>query len=338
MKFGIWAPQPHVTLEDEGMTKAVEQLQTADDDVCYSYQLILDTLRKAEQYGFTHSLIAERWLGPDLEAWILASSLATQTEKLELIVAVHPGIMTPQAVAKMSATLDRISGGRAAINIVNGWWEEEFNLFSNGAWLEDRDQRFLRMEEFIQVLRGVWSGKMEFDGSYYRMQTAEALPLKTATSRHPRIYAASQSPQGKQIIADTCNVWFLAYEAGIENAEKNVAVLQKEIEDMKSSEGDKQLEYAISAFVICEETMEEALEKAKTLEAHAEMHGDVAKVAAHSLGAGLVGTPEMIARRIQEYEEIGINHLMLRFNPIMEGLDRFAEQVMPLIENNTISI
>lgn len=338
MKFGIWAPQPHVTLEDEGMTKAVEQLQTTDDDVCYSYQLILDTLRKAEEYGFTHSLIAERWLGPDLEAWILASSLATQTEKLELIVAVHPGIMTPQAVAKMSATLDRISGGRVAINIVNGWWEEEFNLFSNGAWLEDRDQRFLRMEEFIRVLRRVWSGTMEFDGSYYQMQAAEALPLKTATSVHPRIYAASQSPQGKQIIADTCNVWFLAYEAGIENAEKNIEVLQKEIQDMKRSEGDKRLEYAISAFVICEETMEEALEKAKTLEAHAEMHGGVAKVAAHSLGAGLVGTPEMIARRIQEYEEIGINHLMLRFNPIMEGLDRFAEQVMPLIENNKISI
>ena len=52
--------------------------------------------------------------------------------------AIHPGIVTPQMVAKMGATLDRISGGRLAINIVNGWWEEEFNLFGNGTWLAKR--------------------------------------------------------------------------------------------------------------------------------------------------------------------------------------------------------
>ena len=335
MKFGIWAPQPHVTLEDEQITKAIRQLETFDDGPCTSYEIIRDTLIKAEQYGFTSSLIAERWLGPDLEAWVLASALAVETEKLELIVAVHPGIVTPQAVAKMSVSLDRISGGRAAINIVNGWWEQEFNLFSNGAWLDNRVERFNRMEEFIRILKGIWSGVQQFNGEYYQLQN-ENITMKTAKQTLPNIYAASQSPRGKQIIASTSNVWFLAYEYGVENANKNMQLLKQEIVEMKEIDTEENLEYAISAFVICEDSYEEAIAKAKQLEHYAEVHGGIAKVAVQSLGAGLVGTPQMIADKILEYEEIGINHLMLRFDPITVGLERFAKKVMPLMKQETV--
>ena len=45
------------------------------------------------------------------------------------------------------ANIDRISGGRLAVNVVNGWWKEEFDLFSGGAWLGDQDQRYRRMDE-----------------------------------------------------------------------------------------------------------------------------------------------------------------------------------------------
>ena len=64
--------------------------------------------------------------------------------------AVHPGIVTPQVVAKMGASLDRISGGRFAINIVNGWFQQEFELFSNGAWIDASDARYRRMDEFVR--------------------------------------------------------------------------------------------------------------------------------------------------------------------------------------------
>ena len=72
------------------------------------------------------------------------------------MVAVHPGMITPQVVAKMGASLDRISGGRFSIKIVNGWWQEEFDLFSNGTWIGDAE-RYPRMGEFIQVLKGLWT-------------------------------------------------------------------------------------------------------------------------------------------------------------------------------------
>ena len=108
------------------------------------------------------------------------------TKRIELMVAVHPGMITPQVVAKMGSSLDRISGGRFSINIVNGWWQEEFDLFSNGTWIGDAE-RYPRMGEFIQVLKGLWTDSdFNFDGKYY----------------HAHVRAALTGAEGKVVIPD----------------------------------------------------------------------------------------------------------------------------------------
>lgn len=56
-----------------------------------------------------------------------------------------------------------------------------------------------------------------------------------------------------------------------------------------------------------------------------------ANVAAKALGAGLVGTPEIIADRIRLYQEAVIDCLMLQFHPMKDGLEKFAAEGMPLI-------
>ena len=136
MHFGIWTPLPHTIRPEPRMDralaeiKAVPNLAGARDG---TFEHACDVVRRADELGFHTTLIAERYLGPDLSAWVLASALAMVTKRIELMVAVHPGMVSPQVVAKMASSLDRISSGRAALNIVNGWWMEEFELFSNGA-------------------------------------------------------------------------------------------------------------------------------------------------------------------------------------------------------------
>ena len=140
-----------------------------------TFRFACDVIRRADELGFDTTLIAERYLGPDLYAWVLASALAMVTKRIELMVAVHPGMVTPQVVAKMGSSLDRISGGRCAINIVNGWWKEEFDLFSNGTWIGDAD-RYPRMGEYIQVIKGLWTDSdFNFDGAFYRAHVRAAL-------------------------------------------------------------------------------------------------------------------------------------------------------------------
>ena len=54
------------------------------------------------------------------DAWVVASSLMPTTRRLKFLVAVRPGIMTPTVAARMTATFDRLSGGRLLINVVTG--------------------------------------------------------------------------------------------------------------------------------------------------------------------------------------------------------------------------
>ena len=133
---------------------------------------------RQKRLGFETTLIAERFLGPDLEAWVMAGAIARETSTIEIMPAVHPGIVTPQVVAKMAATLDRISGGRCAINLVNGWWKDEFNLFGNGTWLEREDARYRRMDEFLQVMKGLWTqDTFSLQGEFYHVE-AGSLPTE----------------------------------------------------------------------------------------------------------------------------------------------------------------
>ena len=51
----------------------------------------------------------------------------------------------------------------------------------------------------------------------------------------------------------------------------------------------------------------------------------------NTLGAGLVGTPEVVAERMLAYEKAGITVMMLRFTPMLEGLQAFGRTVMPVL-------
>jgi dimethylsulfone monooxygenase len=112
----------------------------------------------AEEVGFEYALLQIRFIASygaenQLEAITLAAALAAVTKKLKLISAVLPGLWHPGTVAKMLSTIDQISHGRAAINVVSGWFKGEFHAYGE-PWL-DHDERYRRSEEFIRVLRSM---------------------------------------------------------------------------------------------------------------------------------------------------------------------------------------
>lgn len=334
MRFGIWAPLPHTIRPEPAMEQAIANLTApgrgGPEDASFEFASAI--LQQAEAAGFTISLIAERWLGPDLESWIMASALSQRTATLELMVAVHPGIVTPQAVAKMGASLDRISGGRFSINLVNGWWADELDLFGNGGWLEESADRAARLGEFVQVLRGLWTQEnFSFRGRYYGVDNA-TLPLKTL--RTPPIYAAGRSPASKALAAEHCDVWFAEYVPDYRLYEENFAGMTREIAEMKALAAGhgRDLRIGLSAHLVCAATLDDARTKADELFEYGKTNR-IAAVSARGLGAGLVGTPALLAERIEAYERIGIDCLMLRFHPMAEGLASFAENVMPLLRD-----
>jgi dimethylsulfone monooxygenase len=295
-----------------------------------AFRFAVDMLRRAEELGFTTTLLAERWLGTDHPAWMLASALAPLTSTIELMVAVHPGIITPQVVAKLATSLDRLSGGRAAINIVNGWWKEEFETFGNGAWPADDDARYRRMDEFVRVLRGLWNeDAFDFRGEFYRVDR-QGLPLKSVSLPNPPLYAGSRHDPGKDVIARDCDCWFVDCLSEHQLWEQNLQQAAVSIADMnaRAARHGRRIGYGMSCHVICADTTDEAHALASQLEEHGKT-SRVAFIAAKALGPGLVGTPDTIAARVRRYEAAGVGTLMLHFHPMMAGMERFARDVIP---------
>jgi FMNH2-dependent dimethyl sulfone monooxygenase len=168
----------------------------------------------------------------------------------------------------MGASLDRISGGRFAINVVNGWYEEEFEIFGNGGWLDRAEARYRRMGEFVDVLKGLWTEEVfTHRGAFYRCDSGR-LPIRPVQLPHPPIYAASRSEAGKEVVARACDVWFMGYEPGYASADANLAGFAADIEDLdrRSDSYGRSLSYGISAHVICTESAGEAEERVAELE------------------------------------------------------------------------
>lgn len=346
MKFGLWTPVPHVIRNEQRMIRALRSHEdNADEGGDEAFSFAVDVILKAERFGFENTLVAQRFLGPDLEAWTLATALAMRTSAIEVMVAVHPGMATPQIAAKMGATLDRISAGRCAINIVNGHWVEEFQLFSNGGWIADPETRYRRMEEYILVMKGLWTDPdFRFAGEFYQVDLPASLQnrkqkvtvpeeghiqVKPFRSHTPAIYAASRAATGKRIIAEHCDAWFAEYKPGYRNFEQNLQKIRDDVADMRDvcERAGRQIGFGLNPLVVCESTMEKAVAVADFIEDPVN-----ADRIANSLGAGLVGTPEVLAERIQRLEEAGIDRLMLRFTPMSEGLERFGSEVLPLLK------
>src|SRR6202046_3857581 len=89
------------------------------------------------------------------DSWIVASALAPLTERLRYLVAVRPGLQSPSVAARMTATLDRLSGGRLLINVVTGGDPTE--NAGDGIFL-DHDERYDVTREFLDVYKEPLAG------------------------------------------------------------------------------------------------------------------------------------------------------------------------------------
>jgi FMNH2-dependent dimethyl sulfone monooxygenase len=333
MRFGIWTPLPHTVYDEQLKAESIAaSYHRGEEATDIAYRFALDTVMKAEGYGFDITLVAERFLGTDLESWMLAAALAAKTRSIGIMPAVHPGIVAPQLVAKMAASLDRISNGRVSINVVNGWNREEFATFGNGSELGDDGMRYRRMDEFVQVVKGLWENdSFAYDGEFYNFGETELLPRPKRASA--LIYAASRADEGKRVIANQCNLWFASYGLDPEQRAANDLALKAQIDEMRAQAASvgREIEVGIAAFAVCSDTLEEGQSQVDTMLEYAK-HSRPAAIAVEGLRLGLYGPAPVIAQRIVELENLGVDLLMLRFTPMMDQLDVFAQRVMPLIK------
>lgn len=308
----------------------------------------------AEKSGFDYVLLQTRFFASygaenQLEASALASALAASTSKLNIITAVLPGLWHPAVMAKIISTVDQISNGRAAINIVSGWFKGEFTGYGE-PWLE-HDERYRRSEEFIDVLRGLWiEDEFTYRGDFYQVNQA---PLKPKPIKQPKIFQGGNSAAAKEMAGRVSDVYFM--NGG--SLEKIKAQID-EVKALREENGNGPIEFGLNGFVIVRDTVEEAKQVLRDIIEQANEEAvlgfkDSVKQAGQStkeskgmwaestyddlvqyndgFKTGLIGTAEQVADRIIELKKIGVNIVLTGFLHYEEDLHAFGEKVIPLV-------
>lgn len=340
MRFGYWMPV------FGGWLRNVE-----DERMEASWAYVRRLAQRSEQIGFDLTLVAELNLNdikgmdaPSLDAWSTTAALAAVTERLEIMTAVRPTFHQPALLAKQAANIDRISGGRLALNVVSSWWATEAKKY--GVQFDEHDDRYARTSEWLDVVDGMWKEpRFTYAGKYYAVDDAILEP-KPARRPRPVIYAGGESPAAKALIAQKCDAW-LTHGDPPETIGAKVADMRARREQLALPP----MHFGAAGYAVVRGTEEEARrevgritdvqQSAKGYANYQDWIGNTQleqrvsledySVSNRGLKSGLVGTPEQVAERILEFERAGLDLLLLQFSPQLEEMERFAEEVIPLV-------
>ena len=297
------------------------------------------------------------------DAWVTAASLISETRRLKFLIAVRPGLTAPSLSARMAATFDRLSGGRLLINVVTGGDPEEQE--GDGIF-GTHNERYEISDEFLRIWRDLLrraheGGKVDFDGKHLQVKGATLL-YPPVQAPYPPLYFGGSSPPALELAAEQVDVYLTWGEPPAAVAEK-IADLRA-----RAAKFGRTLRFGIRLHVIVRETTEEAWAAANKLisklddatiaraqEKFAKMdsEGQRRMAALHGgrrdklevspnlwagiglvrggAGTALVGDPQTVADRMQEYAALGIETFILSGYPHLEESYRFAELVFPLL-------
>jgi FMNH2-dependent dimethyl sulfone monooxygenase len=337
-----------------GITFADGQLRAANWDEVSGLAIA------AEEAGFEAMVPIGRWKGfggpsgywdRSYETFTWAAGIAAMTRRIQLFTTVHVGVMHPVIAAKMGATIDHISGGRWGLNVVAGWLGEEFDMF--GAGLQDHSVRYELAEEWITVIRRLWTEPEPFDfnGRFFpQLKGAVSIP-KPVQAPYPVTMCAGMSPAGQAFAVDNTDVIFIN-----PSRDADIAGTIASIRETAAAEGRKVSIWGC-VHVVCKPTEQEAadyvtqyrdeqgdyetakLYAAGLLGADTSSHdmyrrnSDLMKVVMASGGLRtIVGSPEQVVDEIQELAEAGIDGLGVAWVNPTEGIATFRDTLMPMFE------
>jgi F420-dependent oxidoreductase-like protein len=203
MKFGLQHPNYSFDYRNHDTSQIVVSLR--------------NLVTRAETLGFDSFWVMDHFhqipfVGkpeePMLESWTTISVLAGITSKIKLgtmmtgIIYRHPSIL-----AKIAATLDVLSKGRLFMGIGAGWNEEESLAY--GIPFPSIKERFVRLEEAIQIIRKMWTDEpsTSFNGKYYQIKNAYCNPKPVQKPSPPIMIGGAGERQTLRIVAkygDAC--------------------------------------------------------------------------------------------------------------------------------------
>lgn len=320
-----------------------------------------DFAQAHEKAGFDRILVPYQSTSPD--AMLTVAYAAGVTERIHFMLAHRPGFVAPTLAARQLATLDQLSGGRLAVHFISGGSDIEQRR--DGDFLS-HDERYARTDEYLQILRRVWTESKPFDheGRYYRFEQAFS-EVKPKQAPYVPIYFGGASAPAIEVAGKHADVYALWGESK-EQVHEQVTRVRAE-----AAKHGRNVRFSVSFRPILAATEKAAWERAEhilaeTRRLRAEQGlgeatpqqsegarrllaaaGDgvraddrlwtgVAKeIGGRSNSTALVGTPSQVAETLAEYHALGVTTFLIRgFDPLEDALD-YGRELIPLTRELT---
>ncbi|WP_432779016.1 LLM class flavin-dependent oxidoreductase [Burkholderia gladioli pv. alliicola] len=307
-----------------------------------------------EQAGFDRILVPHHSTGPS--ATLTISYAAAVTERVNFMLAHRPGFTEPTLAARQIATLDQFSGGRLGVHFISGGSDSEQQR--DGDFL-DHDQRYARTDEYLGILRRIWTEDRPFDheGTYYRFRQGFS-EVKPAQRPHVPIYFGGASAAALEVAAKHADIYALWGESL-----DQVRELTGRVRAAAAAQG-RQIRFSVSFRPILAATEDAAWDRARRILAETRRLREAAGLGVGSpqqsegarrllaaaergsrvdkrlwteiaqLSGGrsnstaLVGTPEQVADALADYYDIGVTTFLIRgFDPLEDAIDYGCELI-----------
>jgi F420-dependent oxidoreductase-like protein len=288
--------------------------------------------RVAEEVGFDSIWVYDHlhtWPDvsqqPTWEAWTLMAGLAEATQRVRLgQMCTCNSYRPPSYLAKVTACVDVMSGGRLEVGIGAGWYQHEYEAY--GYEFPKASVRIGQLDEAVQILRKMWTeDESYFEGKYFTVAGAINRPRPLQDPYPPLWIAGGGEQLTLRIVAKYGD--YANYFGTPETFRHKTAVLEQHCRDV----GRDFDEITLTRNVECLIAADEAGLADKTAEWANRMPGS--RTIEQYKQTSLYGTPEQVVAQIEETRKLGIDYGIVYFADATwgDGMRIFGDQVIPAL-------
>ncbi len=265
------------------------------------------------------------------EAWTLMAAFAAVTSRVRLgQMCTCMSYRNPAYLAKVAATVDAVSGGRAEMGIGAGWYEHEWRAYGYG--FPGAGERLGALDEGVQIMRQLWTaGTATLNGRYYQVDGAICRPLPLQEGGIPLWIAGGGEKKTLRIAARYAR--YTNFDGTPEAFRRKSEILRAHCEDVGTD--FSAIVRSANYNVIIGETDKDVQDKLAWYQSHLARYvpAEVAERQVEGVRGGpLVGTPARIAERLAEIGELGMSYAIFYLPEIAydrSGLALLTEKVLP---------
>ncbi len=314
LKFGLIVPQGW-RMDLVGIPDPVE-----------AYETMTRVAQEAEALGFDSIWLFDHFhtvptptQEVTFECWTSTAALARDTQRVHIGQMVTcNGYRNPALLAKMASTVDTLSHGRLDFGIGAGWYEHEYLAY--GYDYLDAPERLRHLREAVQVILAMWTqDEAVFEGKYYHVRGAINQPKGMQKPHIPLLIGGGGEQVTLKLVAqygDACNLGHL----DVEGLEHKFSILKKHCDEVGRDYNSIRRTVLFNCAIA--ETDEEAMAKSRPFQRNIPS-GRIREQA-------LVGTPDVIRKRLEEIEQAGAQEIILYMpdSARLEAVRMFARECM----------